>query len=416
MDAESRRSGESDSNRAVKPDKETSVQRSGVPADASRGATADEHKDEPEPAKGRRSFRGWLTLIVPVVSCLALVLSSWEFIRESTNSASARRSERMRGIQGSMMTLLELETEYRRALESSSQTMLPYGLNSAMQILLEATAEDVDALLEYLNPSVLISFAYYNGYAGNYVAAERYYSQVLQRLEDQPRESNRAARHATYVGLGNVYLADSPVADKLRGRELLEGLAAEYEREPDLTNRGYLVELLGGWAFTEQSLGNPTAARELRRRAREALAYLAPDDPRRAAYGEYLSGGGIYSPGYFLRMDGEWNVEFPDDATRRGAATIRRQATPQGPGWYIHAEVFRNSRMLEQWGGNGFVSESEAVVFPLQGYRRENTFAPPNPVFGTVQLQPSTGDEHMLEGTYNPLGAGGTRIRLRRQN
>ena len=41
------------------------------------------NKDEPEPAKNQRGLRGWLTPIVPVVSCLALVLSSWEFIRES---------------------------------------------------------------------------------------------------------------------------------------------------------------------------------------------------------------------------------------------------------------------------------------------------------------------------------------------
>ena len=362
-----------------------------------------------KPAVSRR----WLTLVVPIVSCFALMLSSWEIIREYRSSGRVRQSERIRAIQSDMVTLVELETEYRRALELSGQAMLPYGLNATMQILLEAASDDVDALLEHLNPSVLISFAYYNLYAGNYVTAERYYSEVLRRLKDAPEASTRAARHAASMGLGNVYLGDSPITDRSRARELFENMAEEYEREPDMINRGYLVELLGGWAFMEQSLGNSAAARTLRERARKAMAYLSPGDSRRVAYEEYLSGEGLFSPGDLLRVNGEWRVEFPDEPRKVGAATIRRQGVTGG-GWHIHAEVFWDSRMVEQWGGNGFAAASDTVVFPVQGYGRQNLAVAPNPVLGSVQLQPAPSDEDVLEGTYNLLGTDRTSIRLRR--
>ena len=389
--------------------------RSGAIAGPTRDSATDGDRDKPKPLVRWPGTQRWIALTVPLVSCLALVLSSWEFVRESRNSVNARRAERIRGVQANMMALVELETEYLRAMESSSQAMVPYNLNATMQILLEATSEDVDDLMGHLNPSILIAFAYYNASAGNFGAAERYYLEVLRRLENQPMAANHTARRAATVGLGNVYLADSPVADKPRARELLESVATEYEEQPDMTNRSMLVELLGRWAFMEQSLGDPTIARELRGRAREALALLGPDDPRRPAHEEYLYGGSVYSPVSFLR-NGEWHLEFPGDPGRRGVATIRRQATPMGRGWYIHAEVFAGSRLVEQWGGNGFVSETEVAIFSLQGYHRQSEFVAPIPVFGTVQLQPSAEDQDLLEGTYNLLGAVGAGIRLRREN
>ena len=391
--------------------------RSGAMAGPNRESATGEHPGEPGPLVKWPANQRWMALTVPLVSCLALFLSSWEFVRESRNSASERRAERIRGVQANMMTLVELETEYMRAIESSNQAAFPYNLNTNMQILLEATSADVDDLIEHLSPSILVAFAYYNASAGNFSASERYYQEVLRRLESEPALANRAAlRYAATVGLGNLYLAgDSAVDDKPRARELFESVATEYEQQPDMANRSMLVELLGRWAFIEQSVGDPVMARELRERAREALALLGPDDPRRAAYEEYLFGGGLYSPGRFLRMNGEWQVEFPDDPARRGVATIRRQATSWGRGWYIHAEISAGARMVEQWGGSGFISEAEAVVFPLQGFRRENAFAVPNPVMGTVQLRPSAEDEHLLEGNYNLLGADGAEIRLRRR-
>ena len=397
-------------------DNSLSSRRSGTIPGQHRDSAAGERREKREPLVKWVGGQRWISLTVPLVSCLALSLSSWEFVRESRNSVQERRAERIRDVQANMMTLVELETEYMRAMESSNQVMASSNLYAAMQILLEATSANVDDLMEHLNPSILVAFAYYNASAGNFDAAKRYYSTVLGRLDGQAMATNGAVRHAAIVGLGNLYFGDSTVANNGRARELFENAVAEYEQQPNMSNRSMLVELLGRWAYMEQSMGDPTLARELRRRAREVVPLLAPDDPRRTAYEGYLSDASLYLPGSLLQMNGEWHVEFLEDAARRGVATILRQAASFGSGWYIHAEIFTGERMVEQWGGNGFVSGTDVVIFPLQGYRRQTAFAPPIPVLGTVQLRPAAEDEQLLEGTYNVLGADGAGIRFRREN
>ena len=170
------------------PDDSLGDRRSGI-ADPNQNSATGEQRGKPGPLVKWSATQKWIALTVPLVSCLALVLSSWEFVRESRNSVDARRAERIRGVQANMMTLVELETEYLRAMESSSQAMVPYNLNATMQILLEATSADVDDLMVHLNPSILIAFAYYNASAGNFSAAERYYLELAgtPTLGDEPR-------------------------------------------------------------------------------------------------------------------------------------------------------------------------------------------------------------------------------------
>ena len=358
-----------------------------------------------------------LPLIVPLVSCLALGLSSWEFLRESRNSAGERRAETIRSIRDNMMTLVDLETEQRQAMESTSQAglSLSSALNATMQILVQATSEDVDKLIDHLNPSILISFAYYSAYAGNYHAAERYYLEVLRRLEEEPSSGNLAIRQAVSVGLGNLYLGPSTLADRARGRRLFEDTVAEYESEADMANQGSLIEVLSHWAYMESIGGDRETAEELRRRARAAVLVLAPEDPRRISYERALSGGSVYFANDFMRVNGEWRVEFPEDVSLQGTATIRSLATPTGREWYIHSELYNDSIMTQQWTGNGFATENESVIFPIQGYKREKEFLPLNGVFGTVQIRVAFDDEDMLQGTVNLLGVDSKRIRLRRK-
>jgi len=362
-------------------------------------------------------FNTWVPFILPVAACLALILSSYELVREKQVANTEQRSERLRAIQDNVLTLAQMQGEYFRRIGEGRSWMEIYAsdLRTRSIILLNDTANEINELVGEVNPSLLISFAYYMDLFGYSAEAKRYYKEVLNRLENEATENFRGQRDiaAAYVGLAMLHFTKkSENTDNLRqGRDYFQRATELYDGALSVESQAFLLDVLLAWIGFEEQAGDHMKVKELKERARSALSGFPSQDPRAIMYQDALSAtrdNVLQNP---FTIDGVWYVEFPGGFKRRGTASVIRTA-PSG-GWYVQIQIYQGKRVVEQWMGNGFALPPRDVLFSLQGiglpaFSQDKSWV--------AQLRLSSNEDGSLDGDFGQVGREPARVVFRREN
>ena len=393
------------------------------------GKALEEHKISPSgpkqfedkpstPTRNRSWSDYWLRRIIPIVSCLALALSAIGIIRDFYITEETKRSERIRTIQSNILTLAELEGEHVRRLITGQSPMLTYtaDINTRRNVLLDITSYEVNNLIDVLQPSLLVTFAYYQAASGNFETALNYLIVARRKLERQSEHVNLSALNAMYIGLAMIYfVGPDSVANIQQGRESFTKATKIFEGKEDPFNQGSLMDVLTSWWLYEKQTGHHDKAEELQTRVLDASLKLSPQDPRRIAVRDNMlpDPGGVHLQN-LVRISGSWRIEFLEDKERSGMATIGPDLSSSG--WNLQMNIYRNSRTVQQWVGHGTAMSRETVIFTLQGSEWRNEYSPAFPLGGSAQLHLRSNDHDSLTGYLEQLGSSTAGIELRRNN